>query len=1363
MKKYTVALSFIIILVCVFHNLISAQTNQSVDDRKWSRITKVENINNSDKLNYKYFTPSQEIQRYILNQTEAVVLPNYRVLPTTNTTQSELSIDIHPNNPNILFAGSNGTTWPVTEVYGTGVYWSANAGLSWTGFDNPAPYFGTGNSGDPAAVIGTNGYFYMGYINNSGGQGISRSTNNGANWTSYTVTPLPGAGGLADKNHLMVDKKVGSPFENRLYAAWTDFGGVNEDDICLKYSTNFGQTWSSINNISSTLNSFNQGVNIQTGPNGEVYVTWAIYAGTDNLEDGIGFTKSMDGGATWSLPIYAYQAANFGIRGYLKSTQIRVASFPSMTVDRSGGSRNGYIYITWPQRGVSPAGSDPDVVMIRSTNGGTTWSTPVRVNYDALSNGKDQYYPWCAVDQSNGQLNIVFYDNRLTTSDSTGVWMASSNDGGLTFDNFNVSDANFKPKPISGLAGGYQGDYIGITAGNSKAYPFWADDRTGNYQAWITQVSFGPPCPVGSPSNPNPGNGTNNISVYLPQISWTNGAGANQCEVWFGTSGNMTMVYDGSLVSSWTISAPLEYSTNYNWQIVEKNDTCSTYGPVWAFVTELSPGIAFIENFNNLNCWTTEGPLGTTNWTIQNSTTAGGASPELRLSWNPDFNGLSKLKSCAIPVLSNRNYTINLKHMLDFFATTAPTLGMGVSYDNGTTYTSIWSFTPTSNVGPEIIQASFLTPPGATNLNLILYCNGNSYNIDYWYLDDIILNDDDYSVAIDPTNVLATPINGSQIEISFTPNVNNNNVLVLWNLTGTFTTPTGPPSDIGQPFAGGTLLYNGTTSPFNHSGLDPLTTYYYKLFSYNGSNYSPGVTASATTLSFFDFGVNLLVYDNCSNSIPLIFGTALGATDCFDPGLDESAPPPPPLGAFDARFISCAESWFTDIRGTNPDGEKIWDVYYLPESGCEPVSLSWNPEQLPTNGYFHLVDPFSGTLVNVNMRTTNNYTDMLGLGHLQIKFNYQICSNYNLAAGWNILSLPLEVSNNNYLTLFPNAVPGTLFEYSETYFSSETIEPFLGYWLKFPSAQNNQVCGLDRTESILSINAGWNLIGGPNCNVPIESVIDPGGIIIPGTLYGYSESYISATSIDATKAYWVKANASGSINISCEALLAKNSNELIISSETLDNFSMIEIDDVDKNSQTLYFNGSLNDDINIESFSLPPVPPAGSFDARLVGDYRLSEGSEVSIQIQSASYPLSVKISNINLAERYVLWEIADGVEIGMHTIVDGTEIVINNQNSSLLKISKQKSLPTSYDLEQNYPNPFNPSTIIKFSLPKQTQLKLNLYNILGELVSTISDGLFEAGYHQVTFNAENLTSGVYIYRLESNEIVQTKKMMYLK
>ncbi|NWG27955.1 MAG: choice-of-anchor D domain-containing protein, partial [Ignavibacteriaceae bacterium] len=101
------------------------------------------------------------------------------------------------------------------------------------------------------------------------------------------------------------------------------------------------------------------------------------------------------------------------------------------------------------------------------------------------------------------------------------------------------------------------------------------------------------------------------------------------------------------------------------------------------------------------------------------------------------------------------------------------------------------------------------------------------------------------SVA-DPTGVSATAISGTQIDVAFTPNGNNNNVVIVYNLTGIFTTPTGTPT-VGGTLAGGEVLYIGTTSPYSHTSLTPVTTYYYKLFSYDGSNYSPGVNASATT------------------------------------------------------------------------------------------------------------------------------------------------------------------------------------------------------------------------------------------------------------------------------------------------------------------------------------------------------------------------------------------------------------------------------------------------------------------------------------------------------------------------------------
>jgi hypothetical protein len=89
--------------------------------------------------------------------------------------------------------------------------------------------------------------------------------------------------------------------------------------------------------------------------------------------------------------------------------------------------------------------------------------------------------------------------------------------------------------------------------------------------------------------------------------------------------------------------------------------------------------------------------------------------------------------------------------------------------------------------------------------------------------------------------------------------------------------------------------------------------------------------------------------------------------------------------------------------------------------------------------------------------------------------------------------------------------------------------------------------------------------------------------------------------------------------------------------------------------------------------------------------------------------------------------------------------------------------VPDQYELSQNYPNPFNPSTTIRFSLPKETQLKINLYNMLGELVETIAEGTYETGYYKVTFNASNLPSGAYVYRIESSDFIQTKKMVLIK
>ena len=102
---------------------------------------------------------------------------------------------------------------------------------------------------------------------------------------------------------------------------------------------------------------------------------------------------------------------------------------------------------------------------------------------------------------------------------------------------------------------------------------------------------------------------------------------------------------------------------------------------------------------------------------------------------------------------------------------------------------------------------------------------------------------------------------------------------------------------------------------------------------------------------------------------------------------------------------------------------------------------------------------------------------------------------------------------------------------------------------------------------------------------------------------------------------------------------------------------------------------------------------------------------------------------------------------------------------------AKFETIPTRYYVYQNYPNPFNPSTTIKYEIPIDGMVKIEVYNILGEKVKVLVNQELEAGYHEIEFRAENLASGTYIYRITAGNpstgsgqgFVDVKKMMYLK
>jgi len=413
---------------------------------------------------------------------------------TTNTTQSENSIFIVPSDAGTVVNSNNSTNYPATgTVYGADALNSSDSANTWGGTTQGPT--GT-NSGDPAVVINRNGRWFIGYINSGSGQSVAYSDDQGTTWTAKIVANAPsGFNNMLDKNHMWIDNSISSPYTGNLYNAWTTFGGNSDGEIGVSSSNDASLTWKPVVHVSSAANagSHNQGVNIKTGPNGEVYVVWAIYDSWPSDENAMAMARSFDGGQTW-LPATRIIGNLKGIRNHAVTQNMRVNSFPSVAVDISNGENRGNIYVVWTNvntPGVN-TGQGVEIYLIKSSDQGVTWSTPVKVNTDPLGTNKQHYLPWITCDPANGNIAVIYYDNRNVSASQAEAWCSVSVDGAETFTDFAVSDVAFTPTPIPNLADGYMGDYLAIAAQDGMVYPCWTDTRTGYAMTYVSPFLLTP-------------------------------------------------------------------------------------------------------------------------------------------------------------------------------------------------------------------------------------------------------------------------------------------------------------------------------------------------------------------------------------------------------------------------------------------------------------------------------------------------------------------------------------------------------------------------------------------------------------------------------------------------------------------------------------------------------------------------------------------------------------------------------------------------------------------------------------------------------------------------------------------------------
>lgn len=368
--------------------------------------------------------------------------------------QVEPSICINPKNTNEVIAGS------VMNDY----YYSSDGGRSWKSKSISSKW---GVNGDPCMLIDMLGRYYYFHLSNINGQALiggmvcqrSSKLKGKFNKEGHTLAN----GKYHDKQWVALNPKT-----NHLYMTWTQFDGYDSKSpedfsfILFSKSADGGLTWSEPVQISTLPgdcldnDKTAEGAVPAIGPNGEIYVAWS-------RNDSIWFNTSFDDGKTW------FEEEQFIVDqpvGWVVDIPgiYRCNGLPVTVCDLSTTATRGNLYVNWADQrnGVD----NTDIWLIKSTDQGKSWSAPIRVNDDESNH--HQFLTWLTVDQSTGYLYSVFYDRRDHKDNKTDVYLAVSKDGGEHFKNYKISESPFLPNPKV-----FFGDYTNISVVNGVIRPIW--------------------------------------------------------------------------------------------------------------------------------------------------------------------------------------------------------------------------------------------------------------------------------------------------------------------------------------------------------------------------------------------------------------------------------------------------------------------------------------------------------------------------------------------------------------------------------------------------------------------------------------------------------------------------------------------------------------------------------------------------------------------------------------------------------------------------------------------------------------------------------------------------------------------------
>ncbi|MBI2420393.1 MAG: T9SS type A sorting domain-containing protein [Ignavibacteriales bacterium] len=379
----------------------------------------------------------------------------------------------------------------------------------------------------------------------------------------------------------------------------------------------------------------------------------------------------------------------------------------------------------------------------------------------------------------------------------------------------------------------------------------------------------------------------------------------------------------------------------------------------------------------------------------------------------------------------------------------------------------------------------------------------------------------------------------------------------------------------------------------------------------------------------------------------------------------------------------------------------------------------------------------------------------VGSGGIVLKYQAQQlnCTNIQIKAGWNILSVPRLSVDRAAASLFPGKT-SSAFGYINGYVAFDTLQYGSGYWMRFPADGMVNLCGNATGMNSIAIRQGWNIIGAYETPVAVNAVSTTPPQILTSNFFGFDNGYINGDTLVPGKGYWIRASQDGIINLtSGTQSLAMHLS--VLGKLQADCPKIIFTDDNGYRRELyLYPAGTA---INENAYILPPLPPNGTADVRFAaGSFAEPfNNMEKTIMLQPGVAPLQITCENTMII--IAADNNNESVSLQPGEVYD----IPQGQNS--LKIMAAPEFKFDYRLQQNYPNPFNPATSISYQVANTGRAILTVYDILGKKVMILTDEVKTAGRYTVSFDASALSSGSYFYELRVNDYREVKKMLLIK